>query len=499
MQWLIARRSSIISIALIGSGLAICTWQADEHLRFERAAKEALIKRGRDITSTLGVVIRSQRRYGLLVVKERIEPSLQALVQSEELASIAILPVAGEPLASAGQPLDLAALEMRAGGVYWGDHTLTIMNLIDLGSGVPEEGARPAAAVVMTDEERRSLRPSYSRSPQGQGATNAEAPADAERDSVQAAPRQAPRAVFGRPSWMTQEQYDSVIKEKGVHSLVISMSTDEIHQKIRGDLLLRSMLGVLAVSAGLISSLAWSSFEKNVDLQIRLVKAVEMNAHLKEMSLAAAGLAHETRNPLNLIRGYAQMAAIEAESLPKLKGLASSIIEEVDRVTAQLNDFIAYSKPREARVAPVEIRQLVADVARTLLPDTEDKHVRLIQPETSCVVEADELLLRQVLFNVLLNALQAVGENGEIRIRVSQAGPREATLEIGDDGTGVPASQRENIFKPYVTMRPNGAGLGLAIVQQIVAVHRWRVECVANEPRGALFRFTGLKVVAPYS
>jgi signal transduction histidine kinase len=48
-------------------------------------------------------------------------------------------------------------------------------------------------------------------------------------------------------------------------------------------------------------------------------------------------------------------------------------------------------------------------------------------------------------------------------------------------------------------MRPNGAGLGLAIVQQIVAVHRWRVECVANEPRGALFRFTGLKVVAPYS
>ena len=135
-------RSLIVSIALIGCGLAVCAWQMEEHLRFERTAKEALIKRGRDITSTLGVVLRSQRRFGLLVAKERIEPSLQALVQSEELVSIAILAVTGEPLASAGRPIEPYARGNSGGERYWGDHTLTIMNLVDLGAGGTEDGTR---------------------------------------------------------------------------------------------------------------------------------------------------------------------------------------------------------------------------------------------------------------------------------------------------------------------------------------------------------------------
>jgi signal transduction histidine kinase len=223
-----------------------------------------------------------------------------------------------------------------------------------------------------------------------------------------------------------------------------------------------------------------------------------MNAHLKELNLAAAGLAHETRNPLNMIRGLAQMVTMQAQNPPKLKEHASAIVEEADRVTAQLNEFIDYSKPREAHFAPVEVKRLVADVARTLQPDIEEKQIQLTQPETTCVILADEPLLRQALFNVLLNALQAVGQNGQIKVRVARVGTREAVLEISDDGPGVPAAERQNIFKPYVTMRPKGVGLGLAIVQQIAAAHRWEVECLANEPRGALFRFSRLSFAAPH-
>ena len=120
MRWQIARNSLIVPVVLIGCGLAVCAWQVQEHVRFERTAREALIKRGRDITSTLGVGLRSQRRYGLMVAKERIEPSLQGLVQSEELVAIAILAVTGEPLASAGRPLDLTPMEIEAGGSRWG-------------------------------------------------------------------------------------------------------------------------------------------------------------------------------------------------------------------------------------------------------------------------------------------------------------------------------------------------------------------------------------------
>ena len=295
---------------------------------------------------------------------------------------------------------------------------------------------------------------------------------------------------------MTKEQYDSVIQEKGVHSLVISLSTDEMYQKVWSDLLLRLLVSLLAIGGGIISIHAWRNVGKNAELQIRLVKAGDMNAHLKEMNLAAAGLAHETRNPLNLIRGLAQMIAMEAHDQPKLKEHASTITEEADRVTVQLNEFINYSKPREAHLAPVEVARVCADVARTLAPDIEERQARIQLPDSPLVIKADEQLLRQALFNLLLNAVQAVAPGGQIEIALTAGDAREATLEVRDDGPGVPAGQRAAIFKPYVTMKPKGVGLGLAIVQQIVSAHGWEIVCLENQPRGAIFRINHLKVAS---
>jgi signal transduction histidine kinase len=277
---------------------------------------------------------------------------------------------------------------------------------------------------------------------------------------------------------------------------VISLSTDAMHKAVTADLLLRSLVSLLAMGGAIVSTLAWRNVGKNAELQIRLVRAGEMNAHLKEMNLAAAGLAHETRNPLNLIRGLAQMITMEVQDAPKLKEHASTIIEEADRVTVQLNEFIDFSKPREAHFAPVNVARLVADVGRTLLPDIEDKHIQFEPLATNLTVEADEQLFRQALFNLLLNAVQAVAPGGRIEVRSSISAPGEAALEICDDGPGVPPENRASIFKPYVTMRPKGVGLGLAIVHQIVAAHRWEIVCAANEPRGAVFRITHLKITA---
>jgi signal transduction histidine kinase len=187
---------------------------------------------------------------------------------------------------------------------------------------------------------------------------------------------------------------------------------------------------------------------------------------------------------------------MQARESPKLREHASSIVEEADRVTVQLNEFIDYSKPREAHFAPVEVSRLVADVARTLVHDIEDKHIRLQPPASPLTVEADEQLFRQALFNLLLNAVQAVSPGGRIDITWTTTGATEAALEIRDDGPGVPEAERINIFKPYVTMRTKGVGLGLAIVHQIVAANRWEIVCLANEPQGAVFRITHLKISA---
>lgn len=496
MIWPPAKPSWLVYTVLLGCTVAVCGWQVIEHRRVERAASQALINRGRDITSTLGVVVRSQRRFGI-VSKERIEAALLDLVRPGEIESIAILGATGETIANAGPSVDLTPEMLRERGVYWRPHTLVLMNLMDLGTAQPDEGGRGRPPIVVADEQLsrafRSRRP-----PSPSPVTAPETAPDSAKPPPESAPPQnrPPRPPFGRPPWMPPEEYEAVIQKKGVHSLVVSLSTSEMHRLVQTDLLLRSLIGVLTIAAVATSLFAWRKIAQTGDLQIRLIKAGEANTHLKEMNLAAAGLAHETRNPLNLIRGFAQMITLQEDGTPKLKDHARTIMEEADRVTAQLNEFINYSKPRKAQFAPVEITRVVADVARTLVPDTEEKKVTLSLPDSSLLVQADEQLLRQALFNLLLNAVQSVEVNGHIEVVFTLANPRQAVLEIRDDGPGVPADQRELIFKPYVTLRPKGVGLGLAIVHQIVLAHGWEISCHGNQPRGAIFRLSHLELIA---
>jgi signal transduction histidine kinase len=135
-------------------------------------------------------------------------------------------------------------------------------------------------------------------------------------------------------------------------------------------------------------------------------------------------------------------------------------------------------------------------VVRTLGFDIEEKKLHIEVGGEPLLVEADEQLLRQVLFNLLINATQAVGENGKIQFTIFRAEKNEAMIELRDDGPGVTAANRAEIFKPYFTTHQKGTGLGLAVVQQIVHAHGWEIECQPNSPRGAVFRISHLKIVA---
>jgi signal transduction histidine kinase len=212
------------------------------------------------------------------------------------------------------------------------------------------------------------------------------------------------------------------------------------------------------------------------------------------MNLAAAGLAHETRNPLNIIRGMAQLISKVQDGSPEIRAKSLEIISETDRVTAQLNEFINYSRPREVRRAATDLNAVATEVARALNYDIEEKKIQLEVLVESLVIEADEQLLRQALFNLVLNAVQAVPAQGVIRIRASRRNHEEAFIEISDSGPGVPADQRAEIFKPYFTTHEEGTGLGLAVVQQIVLAHGWEIECAANDSAGALFRISHVKL-----
>jgi signal transduction histidine kinase len=293
---------------------------------------------------------------------------------------------------------------------------------------------------------------------------------------------------------MDEKEYQSLLEKRGLHGLVMALSTETVQTTTTRDLWLRYVIVGFAGISVLGFGLAWQNLVRSSELQVYLLRASQLNTHLREMNVAAAGLAHETRNPLNIVRGLAQMISKESTASEEIRGKSRQITDEVDRVTAQLNEFINYSRPREVRRAPVVVSAVVGDVVRALQSDIEEKAIQLRIEGESFTVDADEQMLRQVLFNLLINSVQAVDPRGEIHVVSRKSGLGEAQIEVRDNGPGVSTEHRAEIFKPYFTTNPKGTGLGLAVVQQIVLAHGWDIECLENTPKGAIFRISRLKL-----
>lgn len=503
--------------------LMIVAWQFAEHDRVHRAAKVALVNRAKDISTTLGIVLRSQRRFGV-ISKDRLESALNELLKPEELKAVAMLNASGSNVASAGMRIDFELKGLVPTGEHWGERTVTLMNLVDLGTPMTSEFESTNPPIVLPPRDRSltnrpppSLRegefdrgrdrdrnrPDGDREPPPGGpppelsATNADGGANPPSPRSRGGrSRGEGRMPFGRPFWMSEEEYKEAIQKQGIHSFVLVLSTEGMKEAVARDLWTRLFIGLLATVSVAGFGVAWRNLAKTSELEVRLVRAAELNSRLKEMNFAAAGLAHETKNPLNIIRGMAQMISKQEGASEEVRLKSRSIVDEADRVTGQLNDFINFSRPREVRRVNVALSSAVAEIVRALGHDLEDKAIQLTVAEPLPVIEADEQLLRQALFNLLLNATQAVARGGEIHVVASRNTATQATLEIRDNGPGVPAGQRSDIFKPYFTTTQKGTGLGLAVVQQIVLAHGWEIECGPNEPRGAVFRISHLKPLA---
>jgi signal transduction histidine kinase len=509
----IGRRSTLIYGLLLAAWVVVLGWQTAEHFRVRRAARAQLIYRAQDISTTLGIVLRSQRRFGVLS-KERLESALHDLVRPGELNGIALLNAAGDVVASAGTVGDLQTKGVEEPAERWDEQTVTLMNLVDLGTNVTRDIESNRPPIVLTRDE--FFRPSDtnrfaggpppepppgSPSPEEGSNRTATATNEAAESATSGSSTNRPwfrggsgRPRLGRPPWMSEEVYNTMLQKQGVRSFVIIMSTQPVLAASRQDLWLRCIIGLLATVSVVGSGLAWRNLTTSSDLQLRLVRASELTTHLKEMNLAAAGLAHETRNPLNIIRGLAQMISKQADAPAEIREKSRAIVDEADKVTVQLNEFINYSRPREVRRSTLALSSAVGEVVRALGYDIEEKRVQVEIKGESLSIEADEQLLRQALFNLLLNAIQAVDAGGAIQVVMGRQGASEAALEIRDNGPGVPADRRKEIFKPYFTTQPKGTGLGLTVVQQIVHAHGWEIECLPNEPKGAIFRLAHVKL-----
>ena len=510
----LTRRSLLVYGLLAAVWLLVFGWQVQEHIRVREVAKTDLRNRSQDIANTLGAIIRGMRFRGVIpqerletVLNELIHGGTNALVKSSELLSVVLLNAANQPVASAGQPINLQGEDLLREGEHWGPQSVTLVNPVNLGANLSTEGVTNtlilpfSGAFTNRSGERGHEFSRRGPPPPPPGMEHPDSPPDSATAGPPPGGREGRSRGFGgrsrRPFWLRgldEQELQSLVANRTLHGLVMTMSTTGLAAATTRDLWLRTVIVLLATVSVLGSGLAWRTLAKSSELQIRLVRASEMTTHLREMNLAAAGLAHETRNPLNIIRGLAQMISKQPGTAAEIQQKSREIVEEADKVAAQLNEFINYSRPREVRRTKLGLGSVVNEVVRALNYDLEEKNIQLQIKAEPVSIEADEQLLRQALFNLLLNAIQAVDGRGEIQVTAAKRDAAEAMIEVRDNGPGVPASRRAEIFKPYFTTQKRGTGLGLAVVQQIVLAHGWEVECLPNEPRGALFRITHLKL-----
>ena len=164
--------------------------------------------------------------------------------------------------------------------------------------------------------------------------------------------------------------------------------------------------------------------------------------------------------------------------------------EEISRLDASLQSFLDYARPPRIAKSDVDLGT-VAEKTRQLLAGRAEQQsicVSIQQPQGPVVVHADPEQLRQLLLNLSLNALDAIGHDGKIEIRVQPAEQGGAIVRVIDSGAGISQAVRNRLFEPFVSTKESGTGLGLTTCRRIVEDHGGRIDVADNPSGGAVFR-----------
>ncbi len=299
-----------------------------------------------------------------------------------------------------------------------------------------------------------------------------------------------------------KEKYRKKLATFRLGKIAIALPIGEYNTTIRNNWISLIWFNIFFFIGLLTLAFLWRFFIRIAELKISLTLSQEQMNSLKDMNMTAAGLVHETKNPLGVVRGMAQLITAKKYIPHEDQDLLNKIIEETDRVTSRLNQFLSYSKPREINLEKIELSLLIKDVFTILEYDCEDKNITLcsdIEKDIE-IINADSEMLRQIIFNLLLNALQAVAPNtGKICLKVFRQNDNNVIIEVIDNGVGIDKSIREDIFRPYFTGNESGTGLGLSIVKQLCLLHNWQLTLVNNnsnntneQQTGATFRISGI-------
>ena len=231
--------------------------------------------------------------------------------------------------------------------------------------------------------------------------------------------------------------------------------------------------------------------EHRAEERLKLEEKLRQAEHLSAIGEMTAGVSHEIRNPLGIIKSSAQLLKKKMEKLDAKSRIADIIVEESSRLDNIITDFLDFARPKAPDLHPCRVEEILEKTIFYLTPQIEENNFTIIKtiPGSLPEIMADSSMLYQAFLNILINAFQALKKNGCISLGIHQT-PGNIVINFIDDGQGIPESVVKKIWTPFFTTKDTGTGLGLGIVKNMIKAHNGTITITNAQPTGANVEIT---------
>ncbi|MCC6696199.1 MAG: hypothetical protein IT365_11270 [Candidatus Hydrogenedentes bacterium] len=409
-------------------------WLYRDYQWQESANRQRMLERGRTVLESLAAGIRAQSRMGRYR-PERLEDIFVELTRTPDIIGVRLLEPDGASVAESGKAAFPTITPTES--PHWQQGLLTVARV------VRHEAHGPA--------------PGWGR---GRGMANEEGVPWASGDYTLVAALDA--------GWVDVE------RARALRRLIVASAVW---------LLLTGVVLVLVRARA-----------RHRELETNLLLAEARAQRQAELANLGAGLAHETKNPLGLVRGLAQAIRDTREAPQDIKRMARDIVDEADRTVGQINSFLNLARPKEPILAHVDLDMLLESLAPMLQAEAQAKGARVEVARTGLRAEADEELLRRAVMNLAINAVRACDAGGVVSMKARRTGA-DCTVEISDTGCGIAPEDLPHVTEPYFSRFGGGTGLGLSIVEQIARAHGWTLRIESTPGKGTQVSLNGIRAL----
>lgn len=229
--------------------------------------------------------------------------------------------------------------------------------------------------------------------------------------------------------------------------------------------------------------------QKVSEMSEELEKSDIRAKNLESLAAMSAGLAHEIRNPLTSIKGYAQFIKTEIGENDELNEDMTVIISEVDRLNNITEKFLSFARPKKPDLSINNVNDIIKEAVKAIKNEITNNKIDIIMKINDVPnVLMDKEQIEEVIINIVLNSIQAIDDNGEIDIITLYMKEFDMVrIMICDNGIGIKDEDQENVFEPFYTTKENGSGLGLAICSRIIENHGGYINFKSKAGNGTKF------------